>query len=394
MPLTRRNFLQRAAAMGATAATMGKAGLAFAENEVPASATIAADAARFLPAEQLPMRPAIHSPWMSNGVALTRDNTVFLGLPRWPGHEVTPSVARMAADGTAWPFPGGDWNNWQPGQDGANAFVYVNSVHIFDDDTVWAVDQGALRGEVALPQAQKLVQLDAHSGKVLKIIRYDDKILPPGSKLNDLRLYGPLIYNTDSGLGAIIVHDQRTGKTLRRLSGLAQVLASPEPPRPGSHHVTPKADLIEISPDGEWLSWASPTGPFRRVQTRYLWDESMPDAVLATHVETWFETRLVGGSAMDTLGNLYLSDIHGQRVILRSPSGQEAVLSSHPQLFSADASFISADRKLYVPSPQTERTALFGGTDRTQRPYLTFVIDLPKEFAGIPLGDAITGRPI
>jgi len=361
---------------------------------VAASGAAAADAARFLPAEQLPMKVAAHSPWMENGVALTRDNTIFLGLPRWPGHETTPSVARIEADGTAWPFPGGSWNNWHPGSDPMNSFQYVNSVHIFDDDTVWCVDQGALRTEVAPPGAQKLVQLHPRTGQVLKIIRYDEKILPPGAKLNDLRLYGSLIYNTDSGLGGIIVHDQVTGKTLRRLSGFKEVLASPEPPRPGSHHVTPKSDLIEISPDGEWLSWASPTGPFWRVQTKYLWDESMPDTVLATHVEHWFDTPLVGGSAMDTLGNLYLSDIHGQRVILRSPSGQETVLASHPELFSADAPFISADRKLYVPSPQTERTALFGGTDRTQRPFLTMVVELPKEFAGIPLGDAITGRPV
>ena len=88
------------------------------------------------------------------------------------------------------------------------------------------------------------------------------------------------------------------------------------------------------------------------------------------------------------------ADIHGHRVILCSPTGKEAVLASHRLLFSADAPFISADRKLYVPSPQTERTALFGGPDTTQRPFVTFVVDLPKEFAGIQLGDAITGRRV
>jgi TAT (twin-arginine translocation) pathway signal sequence len=393
MGFTRRDFLRGAAAVSAAVATTGGSGRAFAAEDAVASGAVAADASRFLPAEQLPMRDAVHSPWMANGIALTRDNTIFLGLPRFPGHEVTPSVARIAADGTAWPFPGGAWNNWQPGSDPMNSFQYVNSVHIFEDDTVWCVDQGALRTDVATPGAQKLVQLHPRTGEVLKVVRYDEKILPPGSKLNDLRLYGPLIYNTDSGLGGIIVHNQVTGKTLRRLSQFPQVLASPEPPRPGSHHVTPKSDLIEISPDGEWLSWASPTGPFRRVRTEYLRDENMPDAVLAAHVETWFDTPLVGGSAMDTLGNIYMSDIHGKRVILRAPSGKETILASDPNLFSGDAPFISADRKLYVPAPQTERTALFGGPDHTLRPFLTFVIDLPKEFAGIPLGDAVTGRP-
>ena len=391
MGLNRRNFLKTAAAAGATAATVGAGGRAFgaADEAIP---TAASEAGRFIAAEQLPMKVAAHSPWMCNGVAVTSDNLMFLGLPRFPGHEITPSVARMAADGTAWPFPGGEWNNWSPGGDATNAFVYVNSVHVFADDTVWCVDQGAMRNEVAAPGAQKMVQFDAHTGKVLNIIRFSEEIAPPGSKINDLRFDGSIIYITDSGLGAIIIHDLSTGKTVRRMSGFKEVLAGAEKPRPGSHHVTPKSDLIEISPDGEWLYWASPTGPFRRVRTAYLRDTAIPDSVLASRVEKYCDTSLTGGTAMDTLGNLYLADIRGHRVIVRSPTGQEAVLASHPELFSADAPFISPDRRLYVPSPQTERTALFGGPDTTQRPFLTFVVELPRRFAGMPLGDAITGR--
>lgn len=403
MRVTRRAFLGGVAAFGAAA--VGSVGCAAAAEENVASTADAVGttgvdnnmasnvaSGSVASAGELPMTVSVHSPWMSNAVALTSDNTIFVGLPRFPGHETTPSVARIAADGTAWPFPGGEWNNWQPGADPTNAFVYVNSVHIFADDTVWCVDQGALRTDVAPPGAQKMVQLDAKSGKVVSIIRFDEDVAPPGSKINDLRIYGPLIYITDSGLGGIIVHDTRTGKSFRRLSGFKEVLASAEKPRPGSHHVTPKSDLIEISADGEWLYWASPTGPFRRVRTRYLRDRSMSDKELASHVELYADTMLVGGSAMDTLGNLYLADIHGHRVIVRSPSGQQAVLASHPQLFSADAPFISADRRLYIPSPQTELTALFGGSDRTHRPFLTFVVSLPTEFAGIPLGNALTGR--
>jgi len=391
MGIKRRDFLRSAAAVGAAIAATGGIGNAMSA-EPEAASDAAAEAARFVAAEQLPMKVAVHSPWMSNGVALTSDNIMFLGLPRFPGHEVTPSVARIAADGTAWPFPGGAWNNWVPGGDVTNAFVYVNSVHIFADDTVWCVDQGALRDDVAAPGAQKIVQLDARSGAVLKIIRFSDDIAPPGSKINDLRFDGPLMYITDSGLGGIIVYDMTTGKSIRRMSGFKEVLAGYEKPRPGNKHKTPKSDLIEISPDGKWLYWASPTGPLRRVETRYLRDTSMPDTELASRVEKYCDIGLTGGTAMDTLGNFYLADIHGKRVIVRSPSGQEAVLASHPDLISADAPFITADRQLFVPSPQTERTALFGGPDTTKRPFLTFVVDLPKELAGIPLGDAVTGK--
>ncbi len=376
MKLTRRNVLAGAA---------GAMGVAAGDEWRPARATDA----------ELTVEVAAKAPWMANGVALTSDNLLFLGLPRWPGHEITPSVAKLEPDGSVWPFPGGPWNNWQPGDDGLNAFVYVNSVHIFADDTVWCVDMGAMYYDHAKPGAQKLVQLDAKSGNILNIIRFDAVATPPGARINDLRFYGSLIYMTDSGLGALLVHDMKTGKTLRRLSGYKQVLAGPPPPlKPGEvkiKHRTPKADLIEISPDGEWLYWASPIGPFNRVQTKYLRDSSVSDEALATHVEKFFDMTLTGGSAMDTLGNLYLSDIPGKRIVVRTPSGQEAVLATDQDFFSLDAPFISKDRKLYIPCPQTQLTAMFGHPDESHRPFFTYCLQLPEEFDGIQLGNAITG---
>ena len=163
---------------------------------------------------------------MANQVALTRSNLLFLGLPRYARDKPTPSIARRESGGTPAPFPGNARNDWKPGDDGREAFVYRNSVHIFADDTVWCVDRGSLSEDV-FPgidatlhrDAQKLVRFDPHSGRVLDILRFDETILPAGAQMNDLRFRGPLLYITDSGLGGLIVHDRSTGKTLRRLSG-------------------------------------------------------------------------------------------------------------------------------------------------------------------------------
>ncbi|NTH49194.1 hypothetical protein G6K98_31630 [Agrobacterium rhizogenes] len=355
---------------------------------------------------QLPLSIAAKSPWMANQVALTSRNVMFLGLPRFPGHEETPSVAKRQSDGSIIPFPGGSWNNWKAGDDGQNAFVYVNSVHIFSDDTVWCVDQGALRAdasskELATPKpgAQKLVQLDPDTGKVLRVIRFGDDILPPGAKMNDLRIYGNTIYITDSGLGAIIVHDLKTGETLRRLSARPEMLATPSPEpqtAPGKNrHATPKSDLIEVSADGVWLYWASPTGPFRRISTRVLRDRTLDDDAVASHVEKVADTPLVGGSAMDTLGNLYLSDLRAHCIILMTPTGQQTIIAADPGLISPDGGFISVDRRLYIPAPQTERTELFGHPkDMTEKPFLIYSIQLPETFDSIQLGGPVTGRHV
>jgi hypothetical protein len=61
---------------------------------------------------------------------------------------------------------------------------------------------------------------------VLKVLRFDDNILPQGAKMNDLRMSGEHVYVTDSGLGALIYHILKTGQTLRRLSGFPQMQAN------------------------------------------------------------------------------------------------------------------------------------------------------------------------
>ncbi|WP_427918828.1 hypothetical protein [Streptomyces sp. cg40] len=347
---------------------------------------------------------------MANQVALTSTHELFLGLPRFPGHETTPSLAHRTTDGTVAAFPGTSWNDWKRGDSGRDAFVYVNSVHAFADDTVWCVDQGGLRPDSApknlstpKPGAQKIVRLDARTGAILDVLRFDDDILPAGARLNDLRMHGSTLYVTDSGLGAIIVHDTTTGKTLRRLSGRKEMLGTSTPTTASptasassgktvNGHKTPKSDLIEISPDGTWLYWGSPTGPLRRASTRLLRDPGIADEQLAAHVEHVADIPLSGGCAMDTRGNLYLSDIDNHRIVLLPPSGERKILASNPGLISPDGSFISRDRHLYVPAPQTERTELFGNPkDLTSKPFHIYALALPTAFDGIALGAAVTG---
>jgi hypothetical protein len=89
------------------------------------------------------------------------------------------------------------------------------------------------------------------------VLRFDDDILPPGTRMSDLRFHGSMIYVADSGLGALIVHDRSTGRTRRRLSGYQQSTASDVPlpavlqrgkDQPPFH--PPNSDLVEITAGG------------------------------------------------------------------------------------------------------------------------------------------------
>ncbi|WP_217696695.1 L-dopachrome tautomerase-related protein [Mycobacterium sp. GA-1841] len=341
---------------------------------------------------------------MANQVALTSDNIMFLGLPRYARQTPTPSMARREPGGTLVPFPGDSWNDWKPGDDGRDAFVYLNSVHIFADDMVWCVDQGSL-SEGIFPSvnatlasdAQKLIQLDPRSGRVLTVLRFDETILPPGAQMNDLRMHGSLLYVTDSGLGGLIVHDLATGKTMRRLSGDKVVRASladvPEilaHVKGGETFRPPNSDMIEITADGKWLYWAAPTGPLYRVETRYLKDEAVSDAELAAHVEHVFDNNFSGGCAMDSLGNVYFSETVTRNITVLSPSGKTAVLVSDPTLVRPDGSFISRERRLYIPIKQPVESGIEGPT-ADEAPFVTYAVSLPESLDGIPLGGPVTG---
>ncbi|WP_347558216.1 hypothetical protein [Robbsia sp. KACC 23696] len=354
----------------------------------------------------LPLKVAARSPWMANQVALTRNNTLFLGLPRYARDTATPSLARRDRDGALSAFPGNAWNDWKPGDDGRMAFVYLNSVHIFADDSVWCVDQGSLSpgvfpgiNETLAFDAQKLIQLDPISGNVLTVLRFDESILPPGAQMNDLRFHGTTMYISDSGLGGIIVHDRKTGTTRRRLSGQTVTKASLTHVPEILAHIKgnavfhpPNSDLLEITADGQWLYWAAPTGPFYRIRTRFLNDARLSDADLAAHVERVYENAFSGGCAMDSLGNVYFCETVTHHITVLSPTGRTAIIASDPALIRPDGAFIGADRRLYIPVKRPLPPSGRDAADAVANPFAIYAIDLPKHFDGIALGDAVTGR--
>lgn len=376
--LTRRMLL-------AAAATIPLSRHAFAATETPRALSVVARA-----------------PFLCSGVAVTPDETIFLGLPRFPGSEATFSVGRVDPDGTVRPFPGGSWNGWKPGQDGTSAFVMVNAIHIFADGALWIVDQGAPPGQTPEPGAQKLVRIDTASGAILTILRFPADIMPPGAQFNDLRIHGDLLFATDSGLGGIIIHNLKTGRTLRRLSahpatrndathihkgGGGRILQDAQGNRPQV-----QSDDIEIDAAGTWFYFAVPAGPLKKIRVADLLDERKSDIDLAALVQIAAEIPSIGGTCIDTLGNIYLSDAENSRITILAPDGQRATLVQDPRLISPDALFIDRRRTLYIPCSQIEKTPMLnGGTNGTHAPFLVLSLPLPEQLGSLRLGAAVEG---
>ena len=327
-------------------------------------------------------------PWLCNAVALTHSGRLFAGLPRWPTNEKTPSVAEILPDGKLQPFPGGKWNQGVEGSNnGEDVFVCVNTIHIFDDDTLWVVDQG---NKNLSRNAQKLLQFDTNTGKLLRRFTFSETILPEGGNINDLRLDSENIYLTDSGLGAIIVINLKTEKMLRRLAGHYSTQATSDRPPFGENGqllqksdgsmVLVNSDPIEISPDGKWLYYQPLTGPLYKVPTQALRDETLSEDELGKRVQFVYDTPTLVGTAIDSKGNIYLAEFDRPRVTVLAPDGSLRVVVEDERLWGPDAMFISNKHELYIPCPQSGRLAANrgpGGKDAVVRPYRIYKLTLP-----------------
>lgn len=382
--LTRRTFVSTAS-LGALAPL----GAAIAPATGLAQGTATAAAPRVLVASDKP----------ANGVCAGAAG-IFLGMPRFAGHTDTPSLARALADGQPQPFPGNAWNAWRPGDDGRQAFVCINSLRLHGGD-LWLVDQGKAPGAETAPEAQKLLRLDPSTGEVRQAITFGPDILPEGATMNDLRISGDWLYVTDSGLGGVIVRHLPSGRTRRRLSGhpllrepegaqrrgwRSRPMRGPDGGPPDPTH----ADMLEVSPDRATFYWATPTGPLYRIPTAALLDEGLDDAALAGQIARVAEIPNIGGTGMDSLGNLYLSDIEGRKVTVIAPDGRQADLVQDERLKTPDALFITSDRQLLIPCAQLEYMGPWnGGQDATQAPFEVFSLPLPETLGGIRLGGAL-----
>ncbi|MES3708632.1 L-dopachrome tautomerase-related protein [Pseudomonas putida] len=345
-------------------------------------------------------------PWLCNAVASTEAGRLFAGLPRWPGFEGTPSIIEILPDGQHRPFPGGAWNAWQPGRPTSHALVKVNTIHIFDDDTLWAIDQGEERpGGVV--SGQKILQFDTRNGQLLRNIALPADILPLGASLNDLRLDSQHIYLTDSGLGAIIVVNLASGAAVRRLAKhpSTRMIRSRRPIGEGGQ-VLLKADgsdnqvhsdPIEISPDGQWLYYQALTGPLWRVPTASLRDRSISEDELGKQVQLVHDTGTLTGTAIDSHGNLYLGEYDKPRVSVLAPDGSRRVLVEDERLWNPDAMIINRQRELFIPVPQSARLASNrgpGGQSRVQPPFKIYKLALPAALGNREAVPVMVGKPL
>lgn len=297
---------------------------------------------------------------------------IFVSGPRWSGSK-GPPVGIVEGDAVK-PYPNAAWAGWKPGDDPSKAFVNVNAIHLDGKGGLWVVDTGAPDfGGDPLPGGAKLVRIDLATNSVSRVYPLGPTIALPGSYVDDIRFNGAHAYLTDAGKAGLIVLDIESGQMRRVLDNHPSTTAPADRDIVLSGRVLKtgagqpihvNSDPMEVSPDGKWFYYGPLSGPWSKIETRYLDDPQLSPAELAKHVEPWADLPPTGGTAMDADGSLYFTDLANNSLLRRAPDGTITTIVQDDRLHWGDALFIDKERWIWIPVPQLDRSEVFSGYDK------------------------------
>lgn len=330
------------------------------------------------------------------GVAVSRSGRVFVNYPRW--HEpMNFSVAELRPGQPPAPVPDEAWQRWSPQEPDTapSRWVCVQSVHVDALDRLWILDTGSPQLAGVVPGGAKLARVNIATNAIERVYPFAPDVAPTQSYLNDVRIdtRTDTAYLTDSGLGAIIVLDLRTGNARRLLAdhpstkavpGFVPVIEGRELRFADGSVPQIHSDGLALSPDGVWLYYQPITGKtLHRVPTAALRDASLTPDALAARVESLGETVVTDGMEMDEHGNLYFSTLELDAVVVRRPDGSLITLAQDSRLAWPDSFALAPDGTIAVSTAQIHRSPWFhngkfaGARDLPAEPYLLLRLRRP-----------------
>jgi sugar lactone lactonase YvrE len=304
---------------------------------------------------------------------------VFVNFPYWSDDHFL-SVAEIV-DGKPKAFPNEDWNKPGPAD---SHFICVQSVVVDDQDNLWIVDPAAPKMKEIVKGGPKLVKVDLKTNQVVQTIPFGEDVAPAKSYLNDVRIdtAANIAFMTDSGKGAIVVVDLRTGKARRLLDGHK----STQPEKEVKLTVDGKqlldqekktapqiaSDGIALDAKNGYLYYHPLTGrTLYRIKTAALTDEKLSKSDLESKVETVAQTAPPDGMLEAPDGSVYLTDLENNAIARwDAATNKVAQLITDKRLLWPDTLAWGPSGVLYVTASQIENMPRFNGgkTTRTE-PY-------------------------
>jgi sugar lactone lactonase YvrE len=308
-----------------------------------------------------------------------KSGRIFVNFPDW-SDEHSLSVAEIV-NGQSKPFPDEEWN--RPGAPGLH-FVCVQSVIVDDRENLWILDPAAPKMKEIVQGGPKLVKVDLSTNKVVQIIPFGEDIAPAKSYLNDVRIDTARgrAFMTESGKGALVVVDLKTGKARRLLDGHK----STQPEKEVQLTVDGKqlmdqekksppqiaADGIALDSGNGYLYYHALTGhTLYRVKLNDLTDENLSKTDLESRIETVAQTPAPDGMLEGPNGNIYLTDLEGGAIVRWNVAAHEVQpIIADKRLLWPDTLSWGPKGDLYVTTSQIENMPRYnGGKSARTEPY-------------------------
>ena len=300
------------------------------------------------------------------GLAVSKNNRIFVCFPRW-SNAVPMSAGELMKDGSVAAFPDKKWNEWiQGAKVTGDEFVCVQSVYIDTNGTLWILDPAAPRFQGPITKGPKLVKINLSNNRVEKNYPLET-VAPKDSYLNDVRVdvKRQVAYMTDSGLGAIVVLDLRTGNARRVLDTSPSTKAESIRinidgkrwgVQPDGSVRNVHSDGIALDKNGDYLYYQALTGKtLYRIATKDLLNAKVAAKELNKKVEQVATTCVADGIEFGADGLLYLTSIEDNAIKRMNVSAADKKLETviqDKQLIWPDSLSIRGDGFIFVSCSQ------------------------------------------
>lgn len=305
------------------------------------------------------------STYQLTGVAVAKDNRVFVNYPYWlDTHSY--SVVEVK-DGKPVPYPDAEWNSFKKGEDGQNKFVCVQAVVTDDKGFLWVVDAAGIGLGKVYQQSSKVVKINLTNNKIEKIYRFPENVVGEDVYINDIRVDNEngFAYLSNSNTGGIIILNINTGESRLVLANSPSVKSDP------NYHFSPlgtelkkgdgsslkvNSDGIALTPDNQYVYYKPLTdNRLYRIKTDLLRNFKTTETVLNKSVEDLGKFITTDGMIFDKKGNLYFGDLEQNSIVKITPDlKMQTIVKDDEQLIWPDSYSISEDGYLYISNSQIQ----------------------------------------
>lgn len=321
------------------------------------------------------------STYQLTGVAVAKDNRVFVNYPYWLDNH-SYSVVEVK-DGKPVPYPDAEWNSFKKGEDGQNKFVTVQSVVTDDKGFLWVVDAAGIGLGKVYQHSSKVVKINLTTNTIEMIYRFPESVVSEDVYINDIRVDNEngFAYLSNSSTGGIVVLNINTGASRLVLANSSSVKSD------ANYHFSPlgtelkkgdgsllkvNSDGIALTPDNQYLYYKPLTdNRLYRIKTNLLRDFKTDEAVLNKSVEDLGKFITTDGMIFDKKGNLYLGDLEKNSIVKITPDlKMHTVVKDNEKLIWPDSYSISDDGYLYISNSQIQLMPWFhNGAAQFKKPF-------------------------